>query len=247
MAQAFKAVGAGNGFPYCLQDKIETLSLFRNIPTTRVLSNYDLNNANNVPLEDAMKLCWSIKSLSFGPASLDLGDAFQPRDLAYFPTLNNTSTFGLTGPDSSDFGRNEDFQIFINKAKFLNINDERKFYHGILFEYNVDGGDSEGRVKRSTIFFESIPSFTSDHLSSLNFENIQTVQLGDPPGSEGSVNVGTFQRTTQSVVTIDGFKFLKTTIETSEHVAGVPPATPTPNYLSLTSNTPSIDSFYTYE
>ena len=80
----------------------------------------------------------------------------------------------------------------------------------------------------------------------LNFSNVQTVQLGDPPGSEGSVSVGVFRVTTQSVETIGGFKFLKTVQKDSELT--VPsPGTATIGTVPITDEVPSIDSFFTYE
>jgi len=244
-AQSFKALGAGNGFPYCLEKRVSDTSI------------YNLDSSNDVPLEDAMKLCWNIKSLSFGPASLNVltsqidGKAalvnFEPKDLASDPIKNCGSTFALnTVSAQGNIQRiDEDFHITISKASMLTVGGVRKYFHGISFFYQMQSGDLDGRFLSANVSYSSIPNFSASHFASLNFSNVQTIEIGES-GSEGTVSHGNFKVTTQSVVTIGGFKFLKTVVKESEQTL-VTPATATIGTIPITSEVPSIDSFFTYE
>lgn len=239
VAEKFKALGAGNGFPSCLGD-----------PTGG--NDYDSSSLNDVSLELAMKYCWNIKSVTFGPFTFDLTQNvptywtypnYEPKSLALDPTLA-TAPYGRYAADDTSI-QDEVFEISMGIGSALTVGGVRKYFHGITLTHNnfARGGE----YADITTTYTSRPNFTAAQVAAKNFNNVIPEYDGDPEVGEQYQVGNTHKQSifTQSLVTIGEITFLKTVYKTAEAFASLV-SSPDFNYPPDTAPTTASFTFFTY-
>lgn len=246
MATKFKALGAGNGFPRCLGNPVG------GVGTT--LNDYDSSSLNDVSLKLAMKYCWNIKSVTFGPLTFDLTQNvpdywtypnYEPKSLALDPTLASAA-YGRYAADDTSIN-DEVFEIIMGIGSALTVGGVRKYFHGITLVHNNfarDGSSAEIVTK-----YTSRPNFTAAQVAAKNFHNV-TPEYDGAPGEEEQIGNTHEQSTfTQSVVTMGGIPneitFLKTVHKTATEFGGLATG-PSFNYPPDTAPTTASFTFFDY-
>ena len=127
-AQSFKALGAGNGFPFCL-DKFSGTA---ESPYIEV--------GNPLTLKETMNSYWNFDKGSWGGAEFDPTN--EPKDLAGSSNANIGFDMEIIHSDSNGI---EYFQVSNQRPRiFVAPNGEEHYHHGISFEYHkeVQSADS---------------------------------------------------------------------------------------------------------
>lgn len=239
IATPFKALGAGNGFPGCLGD-----------PTGG--EDYDSSSLNDVSLEVAMKHCWNIKSVTFGPLTFDLTQNipsywtypnYEPKALVSDTNLPRRYAYD-DGSISSEV-----FEISMGIGSALTVEGVRKYFHGIHLVHNHFSDDGEYAEIQTT--YASRPNFTAAQVAAKNVIGeaartdvlLQDGEFSEPDHVADEYNEKTF---TQSVVTIGGLPFLKTVAKFAEHQTSSVGDAPVFNYPPDTAPTTASFTFFDY-
>lgn len=224
MATAFKTLGFGNGFPFCLSTQVLTLSgySFQNVPT----------------LEETMKAYWNIDSVSFGGATFDPTN--EPKDLICNPddNIGNDTNIISSTPSGAEY-----YAVAIQRPRYVTIGSETQLQHGISFVYeNIFSGG--GLFQNTSVVYQS--SYYRDTASAYQCDPIYyKPSKGATPYQIG--NSASQSNQSISNVTIGGIPFVKIITQYwDEGVYGTPPpACPSVNFLPVPSATPTL-TLHTY-
>jgi len=239
-ATPFKALGAGNGFPTSLGTPI----------MNKLDLDYDSSSLNDVSLEVAMKHCWNIKSVTFGPFTFDLTQYYsnywsypnyEPKSLASDPRLaENRSSGGRYAADDTSIS-SEVFEISMGIGSALTVEGVRKYFHGIRLTHN--NFSRGGYYSEIVTTYQSRPNFTTAQVAAKNVTTSSPILYGEEQSYYGDhINKKEFA---QSVVTIGDIPFLKTVSKDSE--ANTTPADPTPSFNYPPDSAPATASFTFFE
>ena len=224
-AEPFKALAAGNGFSHGLS--LLTLN-----------SNQTLTG--DVSLKDAMNAYWNVSRAQFGATDVNLAGGFTFRDpqmsagsLSYEEITPKSRVNGISSrieadennpeidslnesfiqlePDNSDISI-EDFTTTIHPTKYaLDSEGKKRYFHGIKFQYtnSLYGTYGYGSMRTAMVTFDSRPMYSSAGLAAVN-QNTSHEEFGLVTQNDSDGFSSTFNEVTQSVVNIQGLKFVKT-------------------------------------
>lgn len=255
VAEQFKALGAGNGFPSALT-KID------------LTSNQTLSGSTS--LEDAMKAYWNVSRAQYKLTDINLAGGFTfndssvgPGSISYPEITPKKRVNGLI-PDGSDGyvvystqSIDGDFDVEIVQTSIeppkyaLDGEGNRKYFHGIKFQYSCSFYGGYGSSDMAAVTFSSGPMLSPAGLTAAN-QNTSTALyslVSDPTENLQDGFNTQFKETTQSLVNIAGLQFVKTVEFINDYTSpgSIGDATfhTTKNSISNASPNPSLE-FYTY-
>ena len=219
MATEFTALGAGNGFPFCLN----TL----NLPSAGIIQNAP-------DLEQTMSAYWNFDSGSWGGASFDPTN--EPSDLI----CNDNDNLG---DDVNNISNDESYVVSNSFPSKVDDDDSAEYLHGISFEYSKTVYTGSG-FHRLTVNYQS--TYYVDDSYPYVCEPTYYSPYGG--GSPYIIGYAAFEKIiTASNVTISGIPFLK--IVTKEFFGrdySANPSCPTVGtYPSEPTTTPTLN-LHTY-
>lgn len=126
MAESFRALTKGNGFPFCLQ---------KNYFQSNEFSTY---SAGNEPtLDQTMQSYWNIKSVSYGGAEIIVDN--EPKDLICDPSANFQTDVHV-----ADVSPRSVYSVSIARPYIAIVNGEEYLAHGISAGHEANSGDGYG-------------------------------------------------------------------------------------------------------
>jgi hypothetical protein len=210
IATPFKTLGAGNGFPYCLE-KIE-------------LSSIQEIGSSDVSLEDAMKTTWLLSEAVFKLAKVNFANGSatnvvegvvknqtigrsEPKDRASGEFAQAYAYEEIYSEGSIDLGG---YNVTVGPVKYaLDGEGKKRYFHGITFTYSANAFDSYYGGDSSYCTYSSGPMLNTAGISSTINKGAEVNAAGF--GENGDEGYATRVRQgTQSIVTINGIKFVKT-------------------------------------
>lgn len=227
MATAFKTLGFGNGFPFCL-----------------VRFNLDPNRTiqNEPSLEQTMESYWNLDEINWGGAVLNPTN--EPKDLICNPNDNlGSDQYIITQTTSED----EFYVVSASRPRIVVDGSNEHYYHGLSASYfyrkdTLNTGESISQI--TSVSYSS----TQGASNSIDDTGCQPVYYGSPPyiiGYSRTVDNYTFTN-----VTINGIPFVKTVRTLFDGFNYQTPTTPNPScpnpaYLPALGTTPNI-TLHTY-
>jgi hypothetical protein len=205
---------------------------------------YDSSSLNDVSLEVAMKHCWNIKSVTFGPLTFDLTKwtypNYEPKALASdFDVISRTGRYAFDDTSIS----NEVFEISMGIGSTLTVEGVRKYFHGIILAHHHFSDPSDEYAEIVTTY-ASRPNFTAAQVAAKNVTTKTDILLGEEESHEADEYD---QRTfTQSAVTIGGLPFLKTVANFANHITSSVGDSPNYDYPPDTAPTTASFTFFDY-
>lgn len=229
MATAFKTLGFGNGFPFCL-----------------VRFNLDPNRTvqNEPSLEQTMESYWNLDEISWGGAVLNPTN--EPKDLICNPNDNlGYDQYIITEEAYED----EFYVVSASRPRILVDGSSEHYNHGLsafYFHRLETQNQGESIYQTTSVSYDS----TQGRSNYINDSGCQPVYYGSPPnpyliGYSRSVDNYTFTN-----VTISGIPFVKTVrtlFEGFNYTTNTTPSPscPNPAYLPAIGTTPNI-TLHTY-
>ena len=242
MAESFRALGAGNGFPFCLVRRSFTSDEFHTY------------NAGNVPtLNETMQAYWNIESVSYGGASITVNS--EPKDLICDPNANNQNDVYVESRSPRSV-----FSVSIGRPYMAVVNGEEYLAHGIYADHYGMSGDSlseTSTIWRSTAYnSKGTPYTCSTVYGNTGTGGSPTVNNphGTPDGGFYPTHTHSYEvgkvayqtKVTNGFYSIMGLPFTKTVIQSSHgEDYGENSSCPSLDFLPSPSNTPLL-SFKPY-
>ena len=121
MAESFTALGAGNGFPFCLK---------RNSYINTEFATYNVGNTPT--LQQAMQAYWNIKSITYGSAQIIVSGS--SKNLICTPNQNNQY-------DVDHVGGGEYYSVSIGRPFIAVVNGEEYLAHGLGASHHQSSED----------------------------------------------------------------------------------------------------------
>lgn len=209
MAESFRALGAGNGFPFCLQ---------RLQYESNAFSTY---SAGNEPtLNQTMQSYWNIKSVSYGGAEIIVDN--EPKDLICDPNANSQTDVYVADPSPRSV-----YSVSIGRPHIAVVNGEEYLAHGIQASHERNADDGYGytiTLWNSTWFNTKEEPYTCESLYGMTGSGgSPTINNTDGSGGYYPTWTSTFEvgkvayetKVNNYFYTVMGLPFVKSVIQTA--------------------------------